>query len=228
VINTSGSSRSRRNVQTARAESLPPLQDRAKDVCRGSPVGAVLSPGRCDRRGRDWIVCPLMKNLRVGGGRGPAAAAARTALPPRAGVRSAQSGRPGLSPTRGASQLRDSAGFAPDFAVSTPAGDMCPATRAYVITPTAVTALLTCERWIAVVGRITTSKHGELSSPAPHQRCEGGRDEHRVESPDSSLARVRRAGCFVLHDDRRSHDRQCCVADDWPRPPLLRVEPAWA
>jgi hypothetical protein len=30
--------------------------------------------------------------------------------------------------------LRDSAGFAPDFAVSAPAGDMCPATGAYAIT----------------------------------------------------------------------------------------------
>jgi hypothetical protein len=27
--------------------------------------------------------------------------------------------------------LRDSAGFAPDFAVSAPAGDMCPTIRAY-------------------------------------------------------------------------------------------------
>jgi hypothetical protein len=67
------------------------------------------------------------ENLRDCGGRGPAAAAARTALPPRAGVRSAQSGRPGSYPTGGASQLRDSAGFAPDFAASAPAGDICPA-----------------------------------------------------------------------------------------------------
>ena len=32
--------------------------------------------------------------------------------------------------------MRDSAGFAPDFAAFAPAGDMCPATRAYAITTT--------------------------------------------------------------------------------------------
>src|SRR5919106_4463901 len=41
-----------------------------------------------------------------------------------------------LIPDSGASQLRDSAGFAPDFAAFAPAGDMCPATRAYAITTT--------------------------------------------------------------------------------------------
>jgi hypothetical protein len=51
--------------------------------------------------------------------------AARTALPPRATFVSAQSGRPDSSPS-GASQLRDSAGFAPDFAVSAPAGGYVP------------------------------------------------------------------------------------------------------
>jgi hypothetical protein len=35
--------------------------------------------------------------------------------------------------------LRDSAGFTPNFAVSASAGDMCAATRAYAITPTAET-----------------------------------------------------------------------------------------
>jgi hypothetical protein len=79
-------------------------------------------------------------------------------------------------------------------------------------------------RWIVTVSRITTSKHGGLTR-RHHQRCEGGSDGYR-ESPDSPLARVRRAGCFVLHDDRRSHDRQCCVADDRSRAPFLRVEPA--
>src|SRR5688500_9625162 len=43
---------------------------------------------------------------------------------------SAWSRRPGSSP-EGASQLRDSAGLAPDFAVSSPAGDMCPADGDY-------------------------------------------------------------------------------------------------
>jgi hypothetical protein len=41
-----------------------------------------------------------------------------------------------LIPDGGVSQLRDSAGIAPDFAVSAPAGDMCPAIRAYAISPT--------------------------------------------------------------------------------------------
>ena len=40
--------------------------------------------------------------------------------------------------------MRDSAGFAPDFAVFAPAGDMCPATRAYAITATAVIGLGRC------------------------------------------------------------------------------------
>src|SRR5207244_2158430 len=65
------------------------------------------------------------KNLRVCGRGGPAAGGARTALPPRATFVSAQNGRPDSSQS-GASQLRDSAGFAPDFAASAPAGDMCP------------------------------------------------------------------------------------------------------
>src|SRR5207244_4220797 len=69
------------------------------------------------------------KNLRVCGGGGPAAQAARTALPPRATFVSAQNSRPDSTPS-GASQLRDSAGFAPDFAASAPAGDMCPTVRA--------------------------------------------------------------------------------------------------
>jgi hypothetical protein len=85
VISASGSSCSRRSAQRARAESLPPLHERAKAMSGGSSAGAAVASGSHDSwGGRDWIVRPFMKNLRVCGGRGPAASAARTALPPRA------------------------------------------------------------------------------------------------------------------------------------------------
>src|SRR5439155_21977539 len=118
----------RRSVQRTSAESLPPLQESAKGA-RGRAPSAAASPRSGERPGLESIVCPLTKNLRVCGGGGPAAGAARTALPPRATFVSAQNGRPDSSPN-GASQLRDSAGFTPDFAASAPAGDMCPALRA--------------------------------------------------------------------------------------------------
>jgi hypothetical protein len=107
VISASGSVSWRRSVQSVSAESLPPLQDSAKRVRAGD--GAVLSPESRASRGR-WVVCPDMKTSASSEGGGPATAAARTALPPRADVRSAQGVRPGSSPV-GASQLRDSAGL---------------------------------------------------------------------------------------------------------------------
>jgi hypothetical protein len=68
-MSASGSSRSRRSVQSTRAESLPPLHERAKDTCGGCSAGSVLTLCVRDRRCRNWIVCPLMKNLRVCEGR---------------------------------------------------------------------------------------------------------------------------------------------------------------
>src|SRR5438105_1889387 len=69
------------------------------------------------------------KNLRVCGGGGPAATPPEPPFLRGLTFASAQNGRPDSSPS-GASQLRDSAGFAPDFAASAPAGNMCPALRA--------------------------------------------------------------------------------------------------
>jgi hypothetical protein len=68
---------------------------------------------------------PRLRRKRPGG------VAARTALPPRAGVRSARSGRPGSSPLTGHRSCGTAPDFAPDFAVSAPAGNICPALEAY-------------------------------------------------------------------------------------------------
>jgi hypothetical protein len=48
---------------------LPPLHERARDTCGGCSAGSVLTLCVRDRRCRNWIVSPLMKNLRVCGGR---------------------------------------------------------------------------------------------------------------------------------------------------------------
>src|SRR6266511_6242141 len=55
----------------------------------------------------------------------------RTALPSRAAVRRRGAGDL-ARPPEGASQLRDSAGLQPDFAGSTPVGNMCPTRGGYV------------------------------------------------------------------------------------------------
>src|SRR5439155_25616110 len=145
-------------------------QESAKGA-RGRSPSAAASPRCGERWGLESIVCPLTKTS------ASAEEEARRPGPPEPPFLreltfvSAQNGRPDSSPS-GASQLRDSAGFAPDFAASVPAGDMCPAVRAYVITPTAVTAPLTCERWITVVPRITTSSTADrlAGNPAEMRR----------------------------------------------------------
>jgi hypothetical protein len=131
VISASGSIPWRRSVQSVSAESLPPLQESANGVRGVNSGGAALGPNGRERRGRP-VVCPDIKTSASAEGGGPAAAAARTAPPPRADVRSARGGRPGSSPGRGltvAGQRR----IAPDFAAPAPAGNMCPALRAYAI-----------------------------------------------------------------------------------------------
>src|SRR2546430_5240596 len=124
VISAPGSSSRRRSVQRPSAESLPPLQESAKGAGGRSP-SAAASPRRGGRLGLESIVCPFTKTS------ASAEEEARRPGPPEPpflrGLTfvSVQNGRPDSSPS-GASQLRDSAGFAPDFAASAPAGDYVP------------------------------------------------------------------------------------------------------
>ena len=78
---------------------MPPLQESAKGD-RGQSLCAAASSRRDDTPGLASIVCSL-KNLRVCGGGGPAAGAARTALPPRADVRLGTERSTWLIPGRG-------------------------------------------------------------------------------------------------------------------------------
>src|SRR5439155_18667090 len=132
VISASGSSSWRRSVQRTSAESLPPLQERAKGAGGRFP-SAAASPRRGERPGLESIVCPLTKTS------ASAEEEARRPGPPEPpflrGLTfvSAQNGRPDSSPS-GASQLRDSAGFAPDFAASAPAGDYVPGAPSIALT----------------------------------------------------------------------------------------------
>src|ERR687888_1461634 len=124
VISASGSSCRQRSDQRASAESLPPLQERAKDAYGLSP-GEAATSRRGESPGLASIVCPLTKTS------ASAEEEARRPAPPEPPFlrgltfATAQSGRPDSSPS-GASQLRDSAGFTPDFAASAPAGSYLP------------------------------------------------------------------------------------------------------
>ena len=62
VIRASGSRPSRRSVRSVRAESLPPLQERAKGVRGGQSGGAALGSELCEGRGCRGV-CPDMKLL---------------------------------------------------------------------------------------------------------------------------------------------------------------------
>jgi hypothetical protein len=120
VISASGSSCSPRSLQSVSAESLPPLHESAKV----DASVAAFALGRCDGRGRDSTECPLMKNLLVRRRRRPGGGY-RTNRPFLRGLAFVQR-KVDLARPRGAPQLRDSAGFAPDFAASHRPGDMCP------------------------------------------------------------------------------------------------------
>jgi hypothetical protein len=117
------------------------------------------------------------KNLRVCGGGGPAAGAARTALPPRADFRFGTGRSTWLIPSGGASQLRDSAGFAPDFAASAPAGDYVP--DAASIPPTVIDGSAPFDLTLTVTGRMVPSAHcGSVDRSCLQQDeqlwCDGG------------------------------------------------------
>src|SRR5919204_974147 len=103
-----------------------PVFTRTSERGRGRRLNVVFSVGRGDRASRCFV---LTKTSAFRGGGGSPAHAARTALPPRAC--SFDVGQATwLVPRRGitvAGQHRNRTGFA----AATPAGNMCPARRAY-------------------------------------------------------------------------------------------------
>lgn len=108
VISASGSLPSRRSVRSVSAESLPPLQERAKGVPGGKSGGVALGSELHESRGC-WVVCPDMKPPRLRRGEIRRRRPPEPPLPPRADVRSAQAvdlARPRLGP--------HSCGTAPD------------------------------------------------------------------------------------------------------------------